>query len=438
MSSVLALRVPGVRPAPALRLLLPFALLHGAMLLYDLSHPERFLRADRALSRIEVIERFGDAWRAGEGAAFLASHGIPGDWLPQALLYLAGGAMLVIAVQVALALASLLWVREIGLRLGLPERHAAAAAALFALLPHSLVFPHELSTEALFVPLIVLAFRLALPGAAPAGALAFGAATLVRPVAALWPLIHAAAQRGSVRARLAFAALALAPLFAWMSFIHATTGELSMGRSAHDLGTNLYYRMHRMAAGLPEAQRPPVRGPGERRASMGEYLSYAAAHPGAAIAHAARDLATLGAKSGIERVTLDYLDLFPEMRAGLQKWDSGWRASVEKNGLAPTLLSIFRDRPALILSSAAGSAAWLALMALAAIGALAWLRGADGGAQARARLLLVGFVVYIFATAQSVDAAHSRHRAPAEFALCLLAVAGWAAMTSRSKARHGR
>ena len=43
------------------------------------------------------------------------------------------------------------------------------------------------------------------------------------------------------------------------------------------------------------------------------------------------------------------------------------------------------------------------------------------GAYARLRsrewLLLSAFVLYIFATAQAVDAAHSRHRAPAEFAL---------------------
>jgi len=34
------------------------------------------------------------------------------------------------------------------------------------------------------------------------------------------------------------------------------------------------------------------------------------------------------------------------------------------------------------------------------------------------------FPLYIAATAQVVDAAQSRHRAPAELALCLLAVAG--------------
>ena len=38
------------------------------------------------------------------------------------------------------------------------------------------------------------------------------------------------------------------------------------------------------------------------------------------------------------------------------------------------------------------------------------------------------FPLYVFATALAVDAAQSRHRAPAELALCLLAAAGLPAL----------
>ena len=46
-------------------------------------------------------------------------------------------------------------------------------------------------------------------------------------------------------------------------------------------------------------------------------------------------------------------------------------------------------------------------------------------------LVLTAFALYILATAQLVDAAQSRHRAPAEFALCLLAVAAFQKRNSR-------
>src|SRR5690242_9088977 len=110
----------------ALSLLVAFAALHAAMLAYDRLHPDRFLNADRAQERIAVIRGFIEAWSNGSVVPFLASHGIPGDWLPQALAYMAGGPSLVIAIQMALALLSILAVQRLGLAVGLGTRAAAA------------------------------------------------------------------------------------------------------------------------------------------------------------------------------------------------------------------------------------------------------------------------------------------------------------------------
>lgn len=381
------------------RLLLPLAALHAAMLVYDLAHPERFLRADRALERMGAIEK----------AAQYTSHGIVGDWLPQAILWHSGGQYFVIAVQIILALASVLWVRDIGLRIGLSGPRAAAAAGVYALLPHTLVFPHQLASEAIFMPLVVLGFRL---GTSPGGGLALGLAALVRPVTLLWPLLQAMLGKASFWRCAGFVTLALAPLVAWVGVVHHKTGEYSMGRSGHDLGSNLYYRMQRMA---PDAA--PQKPEGERRASVLEYLRFVAAHPARAAAHSARDLLALTLKSGIERVTLDYLDLFPQAREGLQDPAAGWRASVESRGAIATFVDLLKAQPGLVLSSLVASALFVILLALAVCGA--WRLGNPNG------LVLGAFVLYIAATAQGVDAAQSRHRAPAEFALCLLALAAW-------------
>jgi hypothetical protein len=211
-----------------------------------------------------------------------------------------------------------------------------------------------------------------------------------------------------------------------MGFMYFATGEFSMGRSGHDLGNNLYFRMQRMSAELPKAERPPERGPGQTKATIGEYVAFVAAHPVLAAKHSARDVGVLTVKSGIERIVLDYLDLYPESRKELQDSDNGWRAQVERRGVVAALWQVFREQPGLILSSAAGAALFVAFMALAIYGA--WSR-----IHSREWLLLAAFVVYIFATAQAVDAAHSRHRAPAEFALCILAVAGWLALRRRGE-----
>src|SRR5258708_16802909 len=127
------------------RLVAPLAALHGAMFLYDLQHPQRFLNADRAGERIEVIRGFAAALRAGDTIAYSVGHGIVGDWLPQALLYILGGQYLVIAAQVILALASVLWVREIGLRIGFRASPANPPALRVALPPHPPGVPPPLS-----------------------------------------------------------------------------------------------------------------------------------------------------------------------------------------------------------------------------------------------------------------------------------------------------
>jgi hypothetical protein len=412
------------------------AALHAGMFAYDLQHPGRFLNADRAQTRLEVIVGFEQALKDGNVAGYLSSHGIAGDWLPHALLYLAGGQYLVIAVQVILALASVYWLQQIGRRLGLGEGPAVAAAMLYGLMPHTLVFPHELATEALIAPLIILAFYFTAGSSFLAGGAAIGFATLIRPVTALWPLVQGFAQKSTPHQRWVYVAAGLAPLLAWMSFILAATGEFSMGRSGHDLGANLYGRMHLMAATLPEDERPSVRGPGERRAGIGEYLAFVAAHPVEAAKHSGRDLFTLVLKSGIERVTIDYLDLFPEQRDALRDPNDGWRRQLERRGPLATFYDLFNARASLLVSSALGAALFAALVALAVWGAVCWARERRVPAQVQRQRLLVGaFVLYTFATAQAVDAAQSRHRAPAEFALCLLAVAGWVSLKKRADER---
>jgi hypothetical protein len=404
------------------RLLLAFAAIHAAMFAYDLHHPERFLRADRAEERLQSVHSFIDALHGGgDLASFFAAHGVPGDWLPQALLYLAGGQFFVVAAQIALVLASISCVYRIGRAIGLGEGGALASAALYGALPHTLVFPHQLASEAIFVPLVVFGF------AGLAGfrtGLSFGIATLIRPVTLLWPPVHLAFFPGLRWKRLlVFVAAALAPMVAWTGFIYLQTGEVSMGRSGHDLGHNLYARAQRMAVSLPPEERPRVRPLGYTTMNLREYLGFVARHPGAAAAHSARDFATLGVKSGVERLTIDYLDLFPASRA-LQDADSGWRAQVEREGLGKAMLGLWRTQSGLLAASGSAALLFVAFMGLALWGSFT---------RNRERLLLATFVLYVFFTAQAVDAAQSRHRAPAEFALCLLAVAGWQRLRARTQ-----
>jgi len=426
---------PISQPAVAWKVIAPLVALHAVLFAIDLTHPERFLRADRAEERIEVIRGLAAAAAKGEALPYLAANGIVGDWLPQGLVYWLGGQYFLIALQVALALLSVIWVRDIGARAGLGERQAWSAAALYALLPHSLVFPHELASEAIFVPLVILAFR----ASALHSGVAIGLATLVRPLTLLWPLVQAGAPWLSARKRVVFLAAAFAPLLLWMAFVSTQTGEFSIGHSGHDLGTNLQARTQRMAASLPEQERAAVPPRDQKRISIGEYAAFAAAHPVVVGSYSARDMLIVVAKSGIERLTIDQLGLFPQVYAQVDD-GSGWRPRLDKLGLLATLKEYVRAEPLLIGSSTAAALLFLFFIGLATVGAVGWLRSLRAVSldQRVYRLLIAGFVLYVLITAQCVDYPQSRHRAPAEFALCVLAIAGWDALRRRlSEKRHG-
>jgi hypothetical protein len=412
--------------------------LHLLMFGYDLQHPERFLNGDRALTRIRVIQDFVQLLReGGDLSSYLAQHGIIGDWLPHALLYALGGQYVVIAVQVLLALLSLVWLSDLARRVGFSDGAARAIALVYGLTPHALVLPHQLVTEAIFIPLIIgssASFARALNESGRGLVLsgfALGLATLVRPLTLLWPLVLVAFTRFSLRLRLAYLLGALGPLLLWMGFIFIATGEFSMGKSNHDLGHNLFERADMIAMRLPESERPVVRRPGGPRVmSLREYAGFVLQYPGAAIGHSAQDVIVFVFKSGTERILLDYLDPNPDRPLEL----SNWRAEVEQQGLRQSLTTLFSRHPGLTSLSVAGAGLLFVLMLLACAGAVFWLRDSRQDVNQRtqmSRLILIAFPLYILLSSQAVDASQARHRAPAEFALCLLAAAALTTLRRR-------
>src|ERR1700704_876282 len=88
-------------------LLVYVAILHSAMLIYDLGHPNNFLHADRAISRLDTVRAYLSVpFQVPEIARFLVANGIPGDYYPQAFFYGAGGQYSVILAQIGLLIVS--------------------------------------------------------------------------------------------------------------------------------------------------------------------------------------------------------------------------------------------------------------------------------------------------------------------------------------------
>lgn len=427
-------------------------LLHLAMFAYDLSHPDVFLNADRSASRFAAIQGLQEAWVNGSTASYLASHGIVGDYLFQALIIGRAGNSGLILVQISLALAAGYAVFRLGQLLGLSDRLATLACAIYLLFPHTLLFPHQLAAEGLYTPLLAISLWLAAEFVFKphwqlllAGGLLLGMASLIRPITLLWPVLVGIflARACQKRAGLAYLLISLLPLLLWMSFIGLQTGSFGMGKSEHDVGHNLYQRVWRISETLPAAEAEAVHRQYLNQGDKGSlgvpaYLQFGLSYPAPFLKHAARDTVIFVAKSGVERIPIDYFEMNAEARSHLQDAGSGWRSHLEQEGVLSTIRLLWQTQGMVLIISLLGSLLMLGVMAAALTGCWQLLSRTSGlsPVQGFVAAQLICLPIYILIFSQVVDALQSRHRAPAEAALVLLAVLGGASIVehfSRSR-----
>ena len=419
-------------------LLLSVAAMHGLMLVYDYLHPSVFFNADRALARWETIQGLYKAWDVGQFASYLGGHGIPGDYLFQGVLLALVGIYGLILAQVSLALFAGYCVYRMGRLLGMASGWATLASGVYLLLPHTLIFPHQLASEALYSPLLTISLWLTLastagkdPRALWLGAGLAGIATLIRPVTLLWPLLPIVVLLSLKRYRSAggYAVAAYVLIVLWMAFMAGQTGSFGLGESDHDMAHNLYQRTARVVETLPPAEQADAKtqyltSGAQGTLAVGEFLHFGLRYPVPFLLHSARDSVIFFVKSGFERIPIDYLLFNEEARASLQDSDSGWRKRLEKEGIGAALGYLWHTQGMVLVVSLVGSVFMLVLMALAIIGGWDLLRAREAKTRRLTAVLLVALPVYIFLFSQLVDAMQSRHRAPAEAGIVLLAVWG--------------
>jgi hypothetical protein len=439
-------------------LLISFATLHGLLLALDARYPSMFFRGDRASIRMAEIEgllRLSD-WRAI--VAYLGTHGNIGDYAPQALLYLAGGKFTVVVSQICLMLLSGICVFRLARLCELSARASCLSTALYLGAPHSLALPHQLCTEGLFVPLVVIsawatveAVRCRNRIALSCSGLLLGISALIRPVALLWPVpVVFGLRRYSPRAGPAFfAAAAYVPILVWMVFVWHETGTPGMGESGHSLAVNLYGRVEAIAATLPpdETRAITTRYLQQRDAiTTLNYLSFATHYPLPFLIYAVRDAGVFLFKSGVERITVDYFANDQQVQLLQTRNGSGWRQYWDTHGALATMRYGWQVLGITLLISVVAAAVQVGLILLAVAGAVQVVglikRQAASEASKVAEFLVLAAPIYFLVFSQVTDATQSRHRAPAEFALAILAAHGvrraltaWRAHTARRQSQ---
>lgn len=421
---------------------LAFALsVHLLMLLRDLSNTTIFFNADRALSRWNTMQGIIDAFANNQATDFLISHGVIGDYIFHAILLELGGKFGLILFQVGIALLSGWGVYRIGHLIGLSVRQSSLAAGIYLFLPHTLVFPHQLITEALHTPFLVISLWLTIEFLRNGrgntrcliiGALLVGIATLIRPITLLWPMIVGLTlMRGTkVRFGAIYLVLAYLPILLWMGFIGTQTGKFGFGKSPHDMEHNLYQRVLRISDAMPSEQAEQTRkiylNQGEK-GTLGTvaYFRFATDYPFFFAQHLARDIIVLVGKSGVERISIDYLELNKTARTQFQDGRTGWRKILAEQGLMGVVHYFWQNDGQVLIISLLGSILMLFMIIVAIVGG--WRLVLSNRKEINDRYiiwLLISLPLYTFLFSQVVDYVQSRHRATSEAAIVLLAVYG--------------
>ncbi len=465
--SVTSMKLFGKRFSFSLSSLLILAVLvHGGLLVYDLAHPEAFVHVDHGDRRLRFIQGLLASAGSGEDlTSFATSHWIIGDYGVQAAIYSVVGQYGLIVLQVFFTLLSIACLYKLALLVSGSQKTALLAASVYTFLPHTLVYPHLLASEAIFVPLVVFSFyfmtrylleRPHLPYLLLSG-LMIGLATLVRPVTVLWPVAACAVATITFQSKLhirnwfGYLLVASLPLFLWMLLMLSVTGEFSMGKGSASLGSNLYTTVLFVSDTLPSEDKARVQeiyltyGPldGGEKMGIGQYLRFVTEYPIGYAEHQGRAAMMFFVKSGINKMTKSYLQLFPEALAEIDDLETrdSWRQRLEQDGIWDTFVYYYQRYSILVILAAVAGVLFAVVMVLSVYGTVVLgikYFGKEGSVGRRCMTAMIClFPWYILAASLSSQRLQSRHRAPAEFAICLLFSVGVSSLYAAWKRAQG-
>ncbi len=430
-----------------------FFVMHALLMVYDLSHPEAFVAGDRAGLRLDKIHygfagldpdwpfdyvrdhvSFRDMSFAPDDSLSvvdrLTTFDMPGDYVVHGILYHIGGSVAVIVLQILLAWVAVLCVYRLALLLGQPRRNALIAAAIYVVLPGMICNTHQLVTEALYNPLVVIAFTVIVAcieerfrtAAFLGGLVALALAIFVRQQLLLYPLILALIlafhfrQRGLLPVAMVVG-MCFLPTIGWMVFVYVQTGSFFSGVSDLRLGFNLSGVVSRMATigGFP-FDRDAY--PGQEMPASA-FFSYIADHPLSYLRLKLSETVNLLFNPGTYAVTNAYLDLFDPGEA-LQF--RHFQTIRDREGLVGVIFGILDWGGGFALVFLGSALLWGLFLLGAVIGAGFFL--VSPGARWLTKAVLASYVVYGLTIVQVSEGVRWNHRTSVEFVLVILFVIG--------------
>jgi Dolichyl-phosphate-mannose-protein mannosyltransferase len=426
-------------------LLLAALAIHIALLSYDLSsHFEPLLRGDRSEARWIAMTQFAASPPGSLLDALTNSPVAPAEFMIQLTSYKIGGQTGIIVVQIALFLASL-WALSRTALILLGSRVAMLTiGAVYTLLPQNLAFTHQLVTEAIATPLVVISsyfylcyldqrrFSLLM-----ACGISLGLGILVRPPVAMallpFALLHFVFRKLDFpwQATVAICALAVIPFLAWTTIFSVHSGRFGYTSGTATLGWNLRSKVFFVYSrnGL---EKPPEVAKFAKYSdswndnggiSVGRYLQLVKPYPVLFIKSSIVDLLQL-ARGNVSKFLVDYFNIVGDQHDGIKDW----RSLLAEKGIFELINDLSRNMPTLLLAVAEVLVSLLTLVGITAAALFAVISVARPctviktlGHTAFGMILFQASVFFaVLVSTQIVDQAQGRLRHPAEAGVLLL------------------
>ncbi len=430
------------------------------MLAYDVAMQFfPMLHGDRSQIRWGALHTLGASDPSRLMDTLTASQTVPGEYIFAFGAFAFGGSAAIVLLQIALFLLSLACVCAMAATF--PWKHSVLIFGLgYALLPHNLAFTHQLVTEAIATPFVVLFiyfyFRFArssLVADAVLAGLMLGVAIFVRPplllIAPAFFAVHVIYRRyfwdGAIRSAALMACIALVPMAVWTAAFTSHTGHFGFTSGVANFAWNLrskVFLVHdRNNLEQPESLKR-FQTYGDLYSDSGgitvvQFLGYASEHPLLFAQSAASDALIFLGRGDASKVLVDYLGLGE--RASFKDWRSLWSES----GVGGLLQWGLNNAEGAFVIGAEVVLSLLTLICTLAAVAFCGLclikpsevAGVIGRSDFGFVLTLTALIAAVFCSAQVVDQAQGRLRHPAEAALMLLL--GYAAIYVQRKRVRG-
>jgi len=413
------------------------ALLHVPLLIFDMCHLNDFA-GDRSNARLARIHGFINSINDSNESVlqYLATNGLVGDYIFQAIPMVLGGKPLLIFVQIILFFISLVFLHKLALKVSGSNKISFITVVVYGLLPHSLAHPHLLITEAFFNPFIIISFYYLIsylknpehkPKNIIVSAIFLGLTAIIRPVTILYPLFVVivmifSREKVDKKKSVIYLLTSFAPLLLWTFFVVSSTGEWSLGAKKATLGYNLYHRVQRMKAGtnIENKESSIINSPpvllSEQSISFIEYLTFVVHNPQYFLRVFKSDTVNLLFNSGVNKLFGYYLQVYdPKNSIG-----KNWR-DIERKNLVETFKKLlsFQENSTYIIINIIFSIVWTLILLGCIAGFVIFWK--DYSPPISIKLHLTVFPLYITCvTIFFVINFRSGHRSPFEFILCMM------------------